>query len=312
MSQLCSAPMTLENASDSTYEVGIASELPSKLKAKMLILVGGSGSENALSPLSLATVAATYHLNSGGSLIRGRLALHASISIGLSNSDALCLAALVELLHNASLIQDDLQDGDKLRRGSPAVWVKFGSGVAVCTGDLMLSAAYAALGGINRSQAVVELLPIVHDRIGSIIRGQCADVASHSRSVLDEQEYERIVIGKSGALLGLPFELAFTAIREQQWSREARTGAEAFSIAYQIADDLADFELDKSRGSLNVVTVLSASGDPANAATRACQLGLRYLSKAAGIAQRLPQNSGALLLQLCDELRDVFTQRIEA
>ena len=74
--------------------------------------------------------------------------MHAGLALGLSEPDVLCLAASAELLHNASLVHDDLQDQDGMRRGAPAVWKKYGSNVAICTGDLMLSAAYAALSVI--------------------------------------------------------------------------------------------------------------------------------------------------------------------
>ena len=76
---------------------------------------------NAPSVIPQATTATTataadvgrYHLKSGGQRMRARLALHASVALGLSQADAVSIAAAVELLHNASLIHDDLQDRDR-------------------------------------------------------------------------------------------------------------------------------------------------------------------------------------------------------
>ena len=66
---------------------------------------------------------AHYHLMTGGSRIRMRVCLDMSLCLGVNNEDAMRLASAVELLHNASLIHDDIQDGDSLRRGQSAVWV---------------------------------------------------------------------------------------------------------------------------------------------------------------------------------------------
>jgi geranylgeranyl pyrophosphate synthase len=62
----------------------------------------------------------------GGRRIRARFAVHASLSLGLSLADASVLAATVELLHNASLVHDDLQDDDLLRHGVRTVGAVFG------------------------------------------------------------------------------------------------------------------------------------------------------------------------------------------
>ena len=121
--------------------------------------------------------------------------------------------------------------------------------------------------------------------------------------------YEKIVIGKSGALLSLPLELALTACGEGEWAPDARLGAEAFSVAYQVADDLADFQCDALRDSLNIVAVLEASGDATDVVLRACQFGSGHLERAIIAAKKLPCDSGAVLLQLSGELREFFDMR---
>ena len=283
--------------------------LLAQLQAKILGLVGCGTDTKAISPRSEATLAALHHLGSGGRLVRGRLALHASLALGIQEHDALCLAAVAELLHNASLVQDDLQDGDKLRRGLPAVWSKFNTNVAICTGDLMLSAAYAALGGVGNPKIIPELLTLVHSRTAAAIQGQCADLETRRQPARNTRLYEKIVIGKSGALLSLPLELALTACGRGEWARDARVGAEAFSVAYQVADDLADFQCNALRDSLNIVAILEASGVSTDVVVRACQFGSRHLDIAIAAAKKLPCDSGAGLLQLSRELREFFDLR---
>lgn len=294
---------------DSNEVSRISQHLLTQLRAKMLGLVDCENDRTATGSRSETTLAAIHHLSSGGRLIRGRLALHACLALGMQESDALCLAAAAELLHNASLVQDDLQDGDKLRRGLPAVWEKFNTNIAICTGDLMLSAAYAALGGMGSPKIIPELLALLHRRTAAAIQGQCADLQTRSQPAGNTMLYEKIVIGKSGALLSLPLELALTACGKGEWARVARQSAEAFSVAYQVADDLTDFQSDALRDSLNIVAILEASGGSADVVLGACEFGSKHLNRAIAAAQKLPCDSGAVLLQLSGELREFFNLR---
>ncbi len=281
----------------------------SQLEVKIASLVNGSGANSINFPQSDAQLAAIYHLSSGGRRVRGRLAVQASLALGLSKDDALCIAAVAELLHNASLVHDDLQDKDTSRHGLPTVWAKFGSNVAICTGDLMLSAAYAALCGTSRTHVIPSLLALVHERTALAIQGQCADLAARSQSVNRTNTYEKIVIAKSGALLSLPLELALLASGKHSGAGQARSAAEAFSLAYQVADDLADQQRDAQVNSLNIGHVLQAAGDNTDAVACAYQYGARHIDIAIAAAQQLPSGAGALLLQLSYELREFFNAK---
>lgn len=280
-----------------------------QLEVKIVSLVNGGAANSVNFLQSEAQLAAIYHLSSGGRRVRGRLAIHASLALGLSKDAALCIAAVTELLHNASLIHDDVQDKDTLRHGLPTVWVKFGSNVAICAGDLMLSAAYAALCGISRSQVIPSLLALVHERTALAIQGQCADLAARSQSVSCTTIYEKIVIAKSGALFSLPLELALLTSGKHSWTGQARSAAEAFSLAYQAADDLSDRQRDAQVNSLNIVHVLQAAGDNTDAVACAYQYGARHLDMAIAAAQQLPGEAGALLLQLAYQLREFFNAK---
>jgi geranylgeranyl pyrophosphate synthase len=278
-------------------------DLPAQLEQSMLELVGAQGDLAQLATPSDAALAAAYHLGSGGQRVRGRLALSAGLALGLSKPDALCIAAAAELLHNASLVHDDLQDRDAQRHGQSAVWVKFGANVAVCTGDLMISAAYAALCGITQLHKLPALLGLVHERVASAIAGQCADLSAVAGSVADLASYRRIALAKSGALLSLPLELALLASGYGAWAEHARDAAWAFSVGYQMVDDLADVEGDSQSGALNIVLVLRHAGFGAGAQAQARRCGLEHLDRAIALAEELPRESGALLMELSLKLR---------
>ena len=293
----------------STSVVEINRNLLKQLEEKIVGLVGDTAIETSKASQHDASHAALYHLSSGGKRTRGRLAIHASLALGLSQSDALCLASVTELLHNASLIHDDLQDEDRLRHGLATVWSKYGTNAAICTGDLMMSAAYASLCGVSNYMIIPSLLALVHERTQLAIRGQCEDLAVQNQAVNEIQIYEKIVVAKSGALLSLPLELALVASGHSSSAGQARRAAEAFSVAYQIADDLDDFPGDAQKGSLNIVCVAQASGAHEDAVSSAKNYGALHLEKAINAAQDLPCDSGALLLQLAYELREHFSSK---
>lgn len=278
-------------------------DLPAQLERKMLELVGVSASKASETTPSGAVQAATYHLGSGGQRIRARLALSAGLALGLTRQDALCIAATAELLHNASLVHDDLQDRDELRHGQEAVWVKFGTGVAVCAGDLMLSAAYAALCDTSNTQVLPALYTAVHGRVTGAIAGQCADFSLDVMPVNDLTAYKSVAVAKSGALLSLPLELALLATGHSAWTQSARDAAEAFSVGYQVADDLADVARDVNSGALNIVLLLKNTQNSAKSYSEARQFGLHHLDDAVVAASRLPRESGALLMALSTKLR---------
>jgi geranylgeranyl pyrophosphate synthase len=278
-------------------------DIPAQLEQTMLKLVGANVEITRQAAASVATVAAAYHLGSGGQRVRGRMALSAGLALGLDKSDALCIAATAELLHNASLVHDDLQDRDALRHGQPAVWVKYGANTAVCTGDLMLSAAYAGLCDLSLSQKLPGLLAVVHERVSDAIGGQCADLDSAASSVNDLATYKRVALAKSGALLSLPLELALLASGHGVWAEHARNACHAFSVGYQVVDDIADVERDGQSGALNVVFVLQFAGYGTEAHRRAREFGLEHLDRAISLAHELPRESGALLVELSLKLR---------
>lgn len=96
-----------------------------------------------------------YHNRTGGSRTRARLAIDCCINAGLPQITATRLASACECLHQASLLHDDIMDSDADRRGSEAVWSKFGASSAICLGDELIGQAFAELSqveGLHNSQ----------------------------------------------------------------------------------------------------------------------------------------------------------------
>lgn len=285
------------------------------LERRMLALVCGSDGYDYLAPCQ-ALEAATYHLGSGGQRVRAKLALHASSCLGLTAKDGQTLAVACELLHNASLIHDDLHDRDTERRGQPSVWHKFGDEVAICVGDLLLSASYLALSQLDQVSRLPALFALMHARVAGAVRGQCAELRLPAHDAGNVDNFKKIAVTKSGALLSLPTELALLAAGQHNALAQAREAAESFAIGYQIHDDLLDVEKDAARlagnsqqhsGSdqvsvCNIVLTLQADPGCANARQGAIQIGLQHLLRAASASASLPLHSGDALQAMATQM----------
>lgn len=252
---------------------------------------------------SEAAAAAAYHLRSGGQRVRARLAIHAGLSLQLAPADIVTLATTAELLHNASLIHDDLQDRDLLRHGVATVWCAFGDNTAICAGDLMLAMAYGTLGEFTQTTRLPALLNLTLTHTAKAIHGQCMDLAGPQHD--DIASYEAMAMAKSGALLSLPTELVLLAAGRTEAMPNARCAAESFAVGYQIVDDIDDIGIDsdplKIARSFNIVLLLQAGGQVYARAT-AARLAQHHFGRAAAAAAKLPDGTGDLLTTLIRHL----------
>ena len=129
-----------------------------------------------------------YAVGTGGKRIRPVICLAAAEAVGGCLDDALYPACAIELLHNYTLIHDDLpaMDNDVLRRGQPTVWKKFGEANAILAGDALLALAYRVAAKAPRNVAAI--VDVLGEMGVGVVRGQVEDVAAElSRSSSDSR-----------------------------------------------------------------------------------------------------------------------------
>lgn len=179
-----------------------------------------------------------YQVETGGKRLRPGLVLLAGELCGLDQQPLDDCAAAVELLHTFSLIHDDLVDGDQVRREEPTFWAEYGEAEAVNIGDMLLAHAVALIperGTTLAAEAVREMTV-----------GQQLDFALADRRDVTEGEYLDMVEHKTGALFELCLELP-------QRLTDTDLGIDGYSAlwpAFQIRDDLLDFEAGKGRDTI--------------------------------------------------------------
>jgi geranylgeranyl diphosphate synthase type II len=189
-----------------------------------------------------ANTAGQYQISTRGSLLRARLALASCRSFDCSQEYAVVAAACCELIHNASLVHDDLLDGDQLRRGQPTVWKRHGRGVALCAGDLLLCTAFAVSAGLEDAQQSRLLTQYLAAMTGRVIVGQSVEIAPVEPGVQPRfRAYIDAAQAKTVPLIQLPLMTgAIAAKAELPVVDTIKRFAEAVGLAYQIIDDLDD------------------------------------------------------------------------
>jgi len=124
---------------------------------------------------------------------------------------ALPAAVAIELLHNFTLIHDDIEDRDRTRRGRPTVWAVWGEPQAINAGDALFALAYRSLFNLQTTgippAVVLQAVNRYTDAILHLTEGQHLDLTFEAESEVDETTYLTMIRGKTAALLGLTCEL---------------------------------------------------------------------------------------------------------
>ncbi len=261
------------------------------------ILEGRAGCSRTTLDRALA-----FHFAKQGSQKRMRLALETGNALAIDTHCLLRIAASCEIIHNASLIHDDLQDRQRCRRDQEALWQRFGPDVAICAGDYLLSRAYSLLAETKRNPA--ELISITHQAVARLIRGQCQDLDQRRRAACGPARCREIAIAKSADLIALPVDLCLVSAGKTQHRQTVRDIAEDLAVGYQAMDDIHDQSDDELVGSPNLVNALAKRY--ANPVRRAESIARQSLEQAKQRAETLPRAIGGCLAEMATHLLDAL------
>jgi geranylgeranyl diphosphate synthase type I len=138
----------------------------------------------------------------GGKGVRPALAVLSAEAAGADAGVGIAGGVAVELVHNFSLLHDDVIDGDRERRHRPTVWALYGVGPAVLVGDALLTLGHQVLLESGATEgAVAAACAELTDAVAAMIGGQADDMAFESRAAVTAEECMGMVVGKTGALL---------------------------------------------------------------------------------------------------------------
>ena len=212
------------------------------VKAMMLKLAAGRSFER------LGAIV-QEHLFTGGKRLRAKLALASIEALNGPVETAVPWAAACELLHNATLVHDDLQDGDPVRRGRFAVWVRHGQAQAINAGDLLLMLPFIALEHLPvDGEMRWQLSRAIARRAEQTVRGQSLEMCLLHSGRWDWDSYAEAATGKTSALMALPVHgAAVLAGQDPERAESLSNCFKRLGLLFQIQDDVVDMYGDKGR-----------------------------------------------------------------
>lgn len=190
-----------------------------------------------------------YIIGAGGKRIRPRLVLLFSSALGFEGPEKHELAAIVEFIHTATLLHDDVVDESSLRRGRQTANALFGNAASVLVGDFLYSRAFQMMVGINR----MRVLEVLADATNVIAEGEVLQLMNMHDPDLAVDDYLRVIRFKTAKLFEASGRLgAVLAGAPPELEEACADYGRALGTAFQLVDDLLDYEGDTQALGKNV------------------------------------------------------------
>jgi geranylgeranyl diphosphate synthase type I len=177
-----------------------------------------------------------------GKRLRPQLLLRVALEEGGAVEAALDAAAGIEILHNYSLVHDDIEDNDKLRHGRTTLWARHGVAHGINAGDALCAMAYLALLQNEANlppDRVNKMMRVLHEANLAMCEGQGLDIGFESQPFVTLDQYLEMIAGKTAALFAASCELgALSAGADPARARTYAALGRAYGRAFQIRDDV--------------------------------------------------------------------------
>ncbi|MCP3870971.1 MAG: octaprenyl diphosphate synthase [Gammaproteobacteria bacterium] len=210
-----------------------------------------------------------YIINSGGKRLRPMIVLLAARALGYQGSDHINLAAVIEFIHTATLLHDDVVDGSDLRRSRETANAVWGNATSVLVGDFLYSRAFEMMVEINQMR-VMEILSHATNRIAE---GEVLQLLNCNDPDTDEKKYREVILRKTATLFEAGARLGGVL---SQAPREQEDALADYGLhlgtSFQIIDDALDYSASDEAIGKNIGDDL-AEGKPTLPLIRAMQAG---------------------------------------
>ncbi|VFP85817.1 octaprenyl diphosphate synthase [Candidatus Erwinia haradaeae] len=193
-----------------------------------------------------------YIINSGGKRIRPIITLLAARAVhGYSGKQHITMAALIEFIHTATLLHDDVVDQAEARRGQTTANITFGNAASVLVGDFIYTRAFQMMTNLGS----LKILGIISEAVNVISEGEVLQLLNCNNPDLTEEQYMHIIYNKTARLFEAAAQtsaiLAGSSLAQEQ---ALQAYGRYFGIAFQLIDDVLDYSsnnkiLGKNTGS---------------------------------------------------------------
>lgn len=203
------------------------------------------------SKVALVMSVSQYVVDAGGKRLRPIMSLLAARACGLTDQNmesARHLAAIIEMLHTATLVHDDVVDESGLRRGRPTANATWNNQTAVLVGDFLIARAFDLLVNLQN----LTLLKEFSSGTCEIAEGEVLQLQAQHQPETTEETYLSIIHGKTSRLFELATEGAAILANTPEYREPLRLFAGHFGNAFQIIDDILDYSSDSETLGKNI------------------------------------------------------------
>ncbi len=193
--------------------------------------------ENLRSEVALIDQVSDYIIGAGGKRLRPVTLLLSAHAAGYEGEQHIPLAAIVEFIHTATLLHDDVVDESERRRGRETAHAIWGNAASVLVGDFLYSRSFQMMVAVDR----MAVMRILADATNTIAEGEVMQLLNAGNPETTEAAYLETIRCKTAALFSAATELGgVLAEVDEQQQRDLATYGEQLGIAFQIADDILD------------------------------------------------------------------------
>lgn len=183
--------------------------------------------------------AASFHFERPGKMLRAKMAMRGAAVLGVNQQAAMRWAAAVEVLHNASLVHDDICDNDKQRRGRDSIWAKYGQNLALTLGDWLIALSFELAAEAAHLSRTPRLVSILANHMAVTTAGEAMEFEWNGSDSWDV--YLTIAADKTAPLLTAPIQ-GIAAMTGDPTAEDTITRYfRDLGKAYQIANDIRNF-----------------------------------------------------------------------
>jgi octaprenyl-diphosphate synthase len=193
------------------------------------------------SDVALINQISGYIVHAGGKRMRPKLVLLFANALGYDKPERFELAAVVEFIHTATLLHDDVVDESSLRRGKPTANALFGNAASVLVGDFLYSRAFQMMVGVNR----MRVLEVLAEATNVIAEGEVLQLINMHDPDISVESYLRVIRYKTAKLFEASARLGAVLANAGADVEDACAGyGRALGTAFQLIDDVLDYEGD--------------------------------------------------------------------
>ena len=182
---------------------------------------------------------------SQGKRLRPLLTLLCAKACGYQGNDHIVLAAIMELIHTATLLHDDVVDESTQRRGKITANAKWGNPISVLVGDFLYSRSFQLMAQLNHPL----IFKVLADTTNIIAEGEVLQLTHSCQADLDESTYLQVIHHKTAQLFESACQLSAVLANQPQATQDAlQAYGRHFGMAYQLIDDVLDYTADSKLG----------------------------------------------------------------